>query len=367
MKYTKYGTKIGKDDKDVEYFENREVINVKELGSYFESKAKIDLSAYKNIFDKFDQHDNAFFRLPMNTFLSKEQLIQLTKDFFYRIGSNLYDQVDEFFRVGEDADLLLSDIIYKIEDFEDEGDAGCLRTDTPADETFLQFDLEEIKDTDPETYAYFKKMSQPRTTMILYMTRVGNISDLYILAHELTHYFILKESKETGLLDETAPHCMERLVDDFLLSLTLEECKKYNFDRQKLDEDVLLRNIATFAIRYYSVKKFNEKSEGNENNAMEQEHLKYILALLYQSKFIEFNKEQKNKKILELITSIRDNDFNRVNEILGVDWNNKEKRYECIEKPIHDIKKIFETYRKMLINSQEKSVNILEKDEEERE
>lgn len=363
MEYTKYGTRKEKDDKDVEYFKNRKVIKVKELGSHFERKAKIDLSAYKNIFDKFDQHENAIFKFPMSTFLSKEQLIQLAKDFFYRIDSNLYNQVNEFFRVSEDADPLLSDIIFKIEDFEDKGDAGCLRMDTPADETFLQFDLEKIKDTDPEMYAYLKKMSQPRTIMCLHMTRVGNVSDLYVLVHELTHYFILKESKETGVLDETAPHCMERLVDDFLLSLTPEECKKYNFDRQKLEEDVLLRNIATFAIRYHSVKKFNEKSEGN---AMEQEHLKYILALIYQSKFIEFNKEQKNKKILELITSIRDNDFNRVNEILGVDWNNKEKRYECIEKPIYDIKKIFETYRKMLINSQEKTVNILEKNEEER-
>lgn len=363
MKYNKYGSKIAKGEEEEEYFKNRELINVKELGVIFEQKAKMKLSSYKKIFDRFEQHGNDIFKFPMNTALTKEQLKQLTKVFFERIDKGMCAQVDEIFENGENTDMTSADVIFEIKDIYDKGDASCSRIDIAGDTFPLQFDLEEIKKRDPDLYANLKRMMEPRVVMILSITRTGNISDLYNLVHELTHYFIMKETKDTGLLDEIASHCMERLVDDFLLSLTPDECKEFNFDKNKITEDVLLRNIASFAIRYNSVKEFNKKSNNNERGAVEQEHLKYILALIYQSRFAKFNFVQRKEKIIELIDSIKNNDFNKVNEIFQIRWDDKLKKQKYIEKPISDVLNIFELYKAKLKDSKVPTVNIIEENE----
>ena len=360
MKYNKYFLKEGKDDKDEEYFKNRKLIGAEDLCQAFEQEAKERLLKYKRIFDKFDQYDDVIFKLPMNTSLRKKQLLQLTKDFFSRIDNSLYEQVSEVFSVGENADYLVSDIVFTLEDIKEKGYASCSKFHIDGDDFPLQFDLEEIKKRDPEQYTKLIKLMEPRDILFLRVTRTGSISDLYNLVHEFTHYFILKENDEQGLLAETAPHCMERLVDDFLLSLTPDECAKYGFDRQKLNEDVLLRNVITFALRYKDAKDFNKMINNNNRGADEQESLKYILALIYQSKFMDFGSKERKEKIIELINTIKSNDFNKANEVLEIEWDDETKRQEYIERPISNVIILFELYKDRIKGTKGNALELID-------
>lgn len=358
MKYDEYGFKIKKGEEDEEYFKNRELIDVIALGNMFEQKAQVELLTYEKILCRFEEYSDAFFKFPMNTSLRKEQLKELVKRFFLKINNDMYEQINELFEKGEDADAGKTDFIVEIKDIEDKGHASCYRIDMAGID--MSIPLEDIKEKDPELYERYKKLMEPTKIVTVTMTRVGNILDLYNLVHELTHFLILKEHKQTGLLDEIAPHCTERLLDDFLISLTPDECSEFNIEKNKLIEDVLLRNIITFAIRYNEVKEFNKDCNNSDKIADEQEELKYILALIYQSQFIKLNHEQKKATISEIIDCAGHEDLNRLNEILEINWGDKQKRQEYIEKPIYDVQHTFELYKSELQKSKKTIGNVFE-------
>ena len=87
---------------------------------------------------------------------------------------------------------------------------------------------------------------------------------------------------------------------------------------------------------------------------------------LNDSDLVKLSLEGKFEKIrlLPRILAMKEEDFKKANEILGMDWSDKSKRQEYIKKPITDVSNIFDLYKETLKESKGTTVNIMkEKDE----
>ena len=79
--------------------------------------------------------------------------------------------------------------------------------------------------------------------MTIKLPDYGNIDTLYDLVHEITHTFDVKNFDNTTrwIMGETAPYCVERLLDEFLLGMSQVRLEQNGMNPKTLSKDVLDR------------------------------------------------------------------------------------------------------------------------------
>lgn len=154
----------------------------------------------------------------MQTKISDEQLIRLTKDFFQSIDFDYFNKINTILdHTNSDFKLNIS-TLSNIEN----------AVGNPNEQHPINIDVRQY----------------------------GDLRDIYGLVHELTHCLDVDKGDNTTrqLLGEIAPQCMERLLDNFLIKQSNSE----KFDIDTLLEDIEKRKYTTFLSRMKNVQHFFE-------------------------------------------------------------------------------------------------------------
>ena len=116
----------------------------------------------------------------------------------------------------------------------------------------------------------------------------------YEMIHELTHTLDIDNGDTTTrrVLGEVAPQCMERMLDNYLLTMTDNELNKYGFNKTILEKDIQDRRLSTFASRFHNTQNLNNRKGNRELDS------RYMLAQIYSSHFNNLDKVVKNRIIL---------------------------------------------------------------------
>lgn len=71
-------------------------------------------------------------------------------------------------------------------------------------------------------------------------------------------------SESRRIFGEIAPQCMERMLDEYLLKLNEKDIQKYGLNRTTLIQDVRNRQVSTFLSRKDNIKSFNNETGNKE-------------------------------------------------------------------------------------------------------
>lgn len=166
---------------------------------------------------------------------------------------------------------------------------------------------------------------------------VGDLRDLYVLIHEVTHTLDIRNGDHSTrrVLGEIAPQCMELLVDDFLLGL--EDKGSYGIDGLALKQDINTRKIIRFLERYRNTCNFNKDMRERKGNNREKDS-RYMLAQVYQAEFARLGTDDRKRKIFEFIRCVENDKFEKANEVFGMEF--PEKTTKHIRVMIEDIKRL---------------------------
>ena len=153
----------------------------------------------------------------------------------------------------------------------------------------------------------------------IYCPRRDDLRDLYSIVHEVTHTFDLEngDTESRKIFGEIAPQCMERMLDEYLLNLNDKDIQKYGLNRTTLIQDVRNRQVSTFLSRKDNIKYFNNRTGNQELD------LRYILAQIYSSAFMKQDKKTRVDSLVEFMKNIVNNEFDSCSKAFGVDFKNK--------------------------------------------
>lgn len=164
---------------------------------------------------------------------------------------------------------------------------------------------------------------------LLNVTDHKTIETAFVIVHEFMHAMTLYEKfNETKyLLREVAPYIIEQLLYDYLL----EKKEKYNLNEQDLQHDITLSKFMRY-LNYYD----------KTNRCLRQD---YIIALLISTQLEKYTKEEKQKKLLELLDLLEKDNIIETLEKLGLKLNKKEqnKRNYYIDDMFNNFTNLFET------------------------
>ena len=197
------------------------------------------------------------YNLPLASKLSESQTISLAKQFFTSLVTELSDKANRVLS-GEDSQFKFV--------FEKYGQS-LDRNGNPREAEVTDFS---------EVYCPIR----------------GDLRDLYSVVHEVTHTFDLSngDTEARKIFGEIAPQCMERMLDEYLLSLSDGDIQKYGLDRNILMQDVRNRQLSTFLSRKDNIKSFNNDTGNKELD------LRYILAQIYSSKYMKLDKNTRTSE-----------------------------------------------------------------------
>ena len=180
----------------------------------------------------------------------------------------------------------------------------------------------------------------------------GDLRDLYTIVHEVTHTFDLEngDTESRKIFGEIAPQCIERMLDEYLLNLNDNDIQKYGLNRTTLIQDVRNRQVSTFLSRKDNIKYFNNRTGNQELD------LRYILAQIYSSAFMKQDKKTRVDSLVEFMKNIANNEFDSCSKAFGVDFKNKLKTQLLMLEIINNVRN---THNQIVL--QEKLQEILEK------
>ena len=186
----------------------------------------------------------------------------------------------------------------------------------------------------------------------IYCPRRSDLRDLYSIVHEVTHTFDLEngDTESRKIFGEIAPQCMERMLDEYLLNLNDKDIQKYGLNRTTLIQDVRNRQVSTFLSRKDNIKYFNNRTGNQELD------LRYILAQIYSSAFMKQDKKTRVDSLVEFMKNIVNNEFDSCSKAFGVDFKNKLKTQLLMLEIINNVRN---THNQIVL--QEKLQEILEK------
>ena len=359
MKYRRGFHNISEEIRSNEnYLRIREIIQAEELARMFENEAQTRLQQYNKVFEQIEKIKGEGFFSHLKTPVDIDTVKELTIKFWGLISPECRKEVEDIFNgVNPNVELIISqdDEKFTANHYRIKIKGGGIQ--------FPEDMLEDLRKGNPELYNEIIEINKEKNITRINISLTGYLNDLYNLIHEITHYFTFRDTATERVLSEVAPQCMERILDDFLLQLSEEELKKYNFKKEVLKYDIRKRRIISFTSRYKAAKNFIKKS--NNKGEEEEEFLKYFLAQFFQAQLKKYNKKDRNNKILEFIEHVKNDDFANATRTFGIDWSNKLKRKFYIDNMIEDIRKDFETRSENITvgkNNQKKETNQ-EKDE----
>ena len=343
MKYKAFHNGPLKND-DEEYWRERKTINAEELGEMFETETNDKLKQLIKFLKSYKRIQEMIPWAQLDTKLSKDLLLELTKNFFQSVNTDFSTQVKEVVdQEGQTTreNYFDKDIVFDIIEDSNKGLAGCQRFDFGPSIDMPDFMLENIrKKSGEEEYNKWLRRTKPSTQFVIKISTNGCIGDLYNLTHELTHYLILKNKKTARTLDEVGPQCMERILDDYLLTLSDEDLAKYQFDRSKLKNDIMARKAITFISRYNITTDFNTGIRNNKNGPEEEENVQYLLSQLFAGQLSQYSEEERKKMVVEAVKGISLDDFDGVSKIFNIDWKNPESRKKLVSTAVGETKQI---------------------------
>lgn len=333
LKTGKYKKSEEENKINLEYEEKRKSINAEELGIMLETRVKTELSGYIDKLRKIKGIEGEGYFSKLNTTTNREQIEEIAMKFFYSINEELGMKAESVIK-GENPDVELN-----LDENSEKFFSNCTEMKIDARIEFSQNLLEEIKINNPDLYEKIQENNKEKIITQIQISLAGYLGDLYNLVHEITHYFTVADNMTARILDEVAPQCMERMLDNFLLELPEEELKRYNFNIKDLKKDIKTRRIISFASRYLAVEEFNKECLKKEYmSEKERETLKYFLAQLFQTQFIKNKNKQRKEKILEFMEHLKEDDFEGAVKSFGMDLRNKIKRSFYIEDIVNDAK-----------------------------
>ena len=279
-----------------EYSQKVEAIDDIEIGRMFEKSVTQNVT---QIIQKYSTNASMY-EYPLETKISEHDTIELAKQFFVDIDSEISSKINDIID-GKNLNIILAMKPY-------DGTEGA-------------------------------HASNPNKTPIRVCVPIrGDIRQLYELIHELTHTLDIGNGDTTTrrILGEVAPQCMERLLDEYLLSMSDEEFKRYGFDKSILEQDIQDRRISTFISRYENVLAFNNRTGNREIDS------RYMLAQVYSTHFNKFDTVRKKQKIKAFISHVQDDKFEKANASfdMKIDKNNKVQRDCYINDAINEVENI---------------------------
>lgn len=272
----------------------------------FETKVRqaIPIVDIGNEYGKNLQDEKCIGNYPLQTKLTKLQTIELTKKFFESIDITLGNQVQKIFEKQN------PNVVLKTPSYDGTIEANVL-------------------------------MLYNGELLIVRVPIRGDVRDLYAMVHELTHTFDTAngDTITRKVLGEVAPQCMERMLDDFLLNMSQEDLLKYEINRETLLRDIQNRKITTFLSRVDNAIAFNKKVRQSNNKAIEDSRidLRYVLAQVYQAKFMKYNSDIRKRKIINFIKVVEKDELDEANNVFEVNIKNPIQRQFYIIDSISEI------------------------------
>lgn len=264
----------------------------------FENEAinKIQIGIIGKEYGKGLKKEKKIYNYPLKTKLTRKQTIELTKDFFEHTEHNFANNVN--------------DII--------EGRSSRVTLEMP------NYDGTQEADTSNPDSAIMKVTVPIR----------GDLRDLYGMIHELTHTLDIGNGDTVArkVLGEVAPQCMERMLDEYLLNLTQESLMKYGIDKDILIKDIQNRKVTTFLSRVDNAIEFNKKATNDRKI-----DLRYVLAQIYQARFMKYDSDTRKSKIVDFIRSVENDDLDKANNVFDFNMSNSLQRQFYIDDSMQEI------------------------------
>lgn len=270
-----------------------------------EAAKKIKIKDIGKEYGKKLKEEKFIYNYPLRTALTREQVMELTQKFFEYIDHDMANMITESLK-GKNLKIVIKTPYYD------------------------------------KTHEAFAGNPSDKIMPVVVPIR-GDLRDLYGLVHELTHTLDIKNGDNTTrkILGEVAPQCMERMLDEYLVILPQEELDKYGIDKNILLKDIYDRKVTTFLSRVDNAIGFNNKSVNDKKI-----ELRYVLAQIYQSKFMKYSRNERRNKIIEFIRSVERDDFDKANNTFGIDLENSFQRRIYIYNSIQEIEEIINLQKK---------------------
>ncbi len=274
------------------YAQKVESIDDLDLSSEFEKSISRDLMDKIRTYDSFQN----IYEYPLKTKVSSENTLEIAKDFFESINPDILSKINEILE-SKSKDAYLE---------------------------FRQFDGKEDSN-----------VSNPNNRPVrVFVAIKGDLRDVYNLVHELTHTLDIDNGDTTTrkILGEVAPQCMERMLDEFLLSMPEEKRQKYGFDLDVLKKDINKRQMTTFISRSRNAFALNHRKGNRVLNS------RYVLAQIYSTKFMRYGKNERRERIAQFIEHVKSDEFEKANNDFEMEIdreNSLQRRFlisDCVEK-----------------------------------
>ena len=277
----------------------------------------LNIKELDNFYGKKLENEKSIYNMPLVSKLSEMQTIELAKQFFSSLGSELSNKANQVI----------------------EGKSSKFK-----------FIFEKYGNS-------LNVIGSPREAEVtnfseVYCPRRGDLRDLYGIVHEITHTFDLEngDTESRKIFGEIVPQCMERMLDEYLLELNDRDIQKYGLNRTILRQNIRNRQVSTFLSRKDNIKSFNNEIGNQELD------LRYILAQIYSSAFIKQDKKTRIDSLDEFIKNITNNKFDSCSKSFGIDLKNKLKTQLFMSEIVNNVKNI---HNQIIV--QEKLQEILEK------
>lgn len=229
-------------------------------------------------------NEKSIYNMPLVNSLSEMQTIELAKQFFSNLGTDLSNNATQVL----------------------EGKSNKFKF------VFEKYGSSLDKEGKPRE-AEVSNFSE------VYCPRRGDLRDLYSIVHEVTHTFDLKngDTEARKIFGEIAPQCIERMLDEYLLNLNDKDIQKYGLNRSTLIQDIRNRQVSTFLSRKDNIRSFNN---GTGNKELD---LRYILAQIYSSAFMKLDAKTRVDSLIEFMKNIESDEIDSCSKSFGIDLKNK--------------------------------------------
>ena len=262
-----------------------------------ELSSELEKSIPRDLMDKIRAYDSVgnVYGYPLKTKISLEYTMDIVRDFFASIDLDISNKIN---------DIL----------------------DDKSEDAYLELRKYDGKED--------SSVSNPNNRPVrVFVPLKGDLRDVYDLVHELTHTLDIDNGDTTTrkILGEVAPQCMERMLDDFLLSMPEGQKQRYGFNLDDLKKDINKRKMTTFISRWRNAFALNHRKGNRVLNS------RYVLSQIYSTKFMKYGKNERKCRIIQFIEHVKSDEFEKANNDFEMEIdrsNSLQRRFlisDCIE------------------------------------
>lgn len=277
----------------------------------------INITRLDAFYGKKLENEKSIYNMPLVSRLSEVQTIELAKQFFSSLGTELSNNATQVI----------------------EGKSSKFKF------IFEKYGKSLDREGNPRE-AVVSNFSE------VYCPRRGDLRDLYSIVHEVTHTFDLRngDTEARKILGEIAPQCIERMLDEYLLNLNDKDIQKYGLNRSTLIRDIRNRQVSTFLSRKDNIKSFNNETGNQELD------LRYILAQFYSSAFMKLDAKTRIDSLIEFMKNIEHNEIDSCSKSFGIDLKNKLKTKLLMSEIVNNVRN---THNQIVLQEKLQEISLL--------